>query len=773
MFDRIPEELKQYPQWVNWSYEERDGNKPTKVPYQLNGKMAMVTEPSHWTDFDSAVHAVELGQFDGIGFVLTNDDPYAFIDLDDTKGDQKQHQRQQLIFQQFDSYAERSPSGSGLHIIVKGSVKHGRRRENIEVYSSERYMTMTGDVYRDAPIIDKQALLTVLWEQLDSGRSKVENDHDAPETMPDDDVIEKARTAANGDKFSDLFDGDWQKHYGSQSEADFAIINIFAFYTQNRAQITRLFHRSALGQRQKAKRKDYLAYMLNRCFDRMLPPVDTEALQLKMLAAIEAANKPKKRTELGFTFDASKVDPETGAESKPIDVNLPKMGERQIGLWTPPGLLGDVAEFIYRRSTRPVREIALAGAIGLLAGICGRGYNVNGTGLNQYVLLLAKTGTGKESIAGGIDAIMEEVEKTVPTVSAMRGPSEIASVPALHKHLSKHPVFYSIVGEFGMRLKEMTNERNAVQNALMRMLMDVYGKSGRSGVLHGSIYSSSENNAKKVTMPALTIIGESTPERFYGALDETMVSSGLLPRFLTIEYESGIRPPTNQCPQKLPSFELVERMVTLVQNAERMANSVEGPMDIGFTDGANAMQQEFDKRADAIMNSSNNEVLTNLWNRAHLKVLKLAALVAVGINPNYPVIDENCVSWAIEIVARDVHNIKSRFENGEVGKQNDDKEQIVALAKIVGNFIKNGQEKAAKYGVTPEMYNHGIMTYRYLLQHASSRAAFKNNCKAALGSTLIALEKAGDIRKMRVSECGRYNYQGELYAIVNPQSFVG
>lgn len=63
-----------------------------------------------------------------------------------------------------------------------------------------------------------------------------------------------------------------------------------------------------------------------------------------------------------------------------------------------PGLVGEVAKFIYASAPRPVAEIAFVGAIGLVAGISGRAYNVSGRGLYQYALLLANTGTGKEAM---------------------------------------------------------------------------------------------------------------------------------------------------------------------------------------------------------------------------------------------------------------------------------------------------------------------------------------------------------------------------------------
>lgn len=92
----------------------------------------------------------------------------------------------------------------------------------------------------------------------------------------DEEVIARATAAANGDKFADLYAGRWQDYYPSQSEADFALVDIIAFYTQNRAQISRMFRASGLGQREKGKRIDYVNSMLNKCFDRMLPPVDID-----------------------------------------------------------------------------------------------------------------------------------------------------------------------------------------------------------------------------------------------------------------------------------------------------------------------------------------------------------------------------------------------------------------------------------------------------------------------------------------------------------------
>ena len=290
MLQNIPAEMKAYKQWVLWRYEDTDSNKPTKVPYSVvTGTLASVTEPHTWGTFDETVTALKSSNwFNGLGFVLTDSDPYAFIDLDDSKGDQAAFDRQMKIYKEFESYAERSPSGNGLHIIVKGQLESGRRRSFIEVYSSMRYMTMTGNVFRPGPITDCNELLNILHTQMGGGSlAQAVYAGAAEEKDSDSTVILNAINAANGEKFLALHEGRWQDYYQSQSESDFAYINIVAFYTQNRAQIARIFRGSALGQRDKAKRVDYVNYMLNKSFDRMLPPVDIDGLRNQLNEAIE------------------------------------------------------------------------------------------------------------------------------------------------------------------------------------------------------------------------------------------------------------------------------------------------------------------------------------------------------------------------------------------------------------------------------------------------------------------------------------------------------
>ena len=158
-FNAVPEELKSCPHWLLWKYEERDGKK-TKVPYQVNGgKKASSTNPKTWCTFDAAKKALEFRLGDGIGFVFTKDS-FSGVDLDhccdpSTGAIDAWAVRYIEILK---SYSEVSPSGEGIHVIVKGSIPEGatggkkylvgpdyRPKAGIEVYSEGRYFTFTGN----------------------------------------------------------------------------------------------------------------------------------------------------------------------------------------------------------------------------------------------------------------------------------------------------------------------------------------------------------------------------------------------------------------------------------------------------------------------------------------------------------------------------------------------------------------------------------------------------------------------------------------------------
>jgi primase-polymerase (primpol)-like protein len=134
----IPEELQQRAQWVVHT---------EKVPYIAGGiGRASSTDSLTWRTFEEAVQALRTGRYEGIGFVFSSGDPFAGIDLDGCRDAETGALEEwaEKIVKAFGGYTEVSPSGTGVHIIVRGKAPN-KKRGRVEAYSSERFFTVTGE----------------------------------------------------------------------------------------------------------------------------------------------------------------------------------------------------------------------------------------------------------------------------------------------------------------------------------------------------------------------------------------------------------------------------------------------------------------------------------------------------------------------------------------------------------------------------------------------------------------------------------------------------
>lgn len=787
----VPEELRIKMPWLLWqSRQDSPEVKATKLPIDPHtGRFASVSDSATWGAFELCYNIKHCAT--GLGIVLLKALGYTCIDLDETD-DPVEQARHQTIIKAFNSYTEYSQSGKGYHIWVRGVVPTGRRRGKVEIYSDGRYMATTGNIFLNVPIRECQELLMQLWEEMEV-KEKITSDIDNPEVHTDTEVLTFASSAMNGQKFIDLFEGRWQLYYDDEvtkvscNEADFALINILAHYTQNRNQITRLFLSSALGKREKAKRTQYVGYMLSRAFDRIPPPLNLDALHANLqfqLAAVKAESvqpvqlipEPPKHNEASRVDFAMPGTPAGSLTSLLPHSNIHISKDSNISNFeytVPPGLCGDICRFIHDAAPRPVPEIAIAGAIGLMSGICGRSYNVSGTGLNNYIFLLAKTGRGKEAMGSGIGKLINAVIKTVPAATVFSGPSKIASSEALLKYISKtSKCFLSIMGEFADSLKRMSNDsRNPVQQGVRQVMLDLYNKSGNGNILGNLIYSDKDKNTEVITAPAFSILGEATPEKFYELLSKDMITEGLLPRFCIIEY-GGHRVQLNKEHHKIiPSQQLTDRFAALCAYSLQLNNG-DNSLDVSLDSEAQQLFDDFDTYCDKKINNG-SEINQELWNRAHIKALKIAALLAVGCNYIQPLITSECANWALNLVINDVKNILSRFESGEVGLPQVQNEQFIDIHKAFKKYMKEDWRAVSKYAGSSQItHENHLVPHSFITANCRNKASFKADRMGpvnAIKTILQSMIESGDIQEVSPLDKQKYNLprNGKIYALLN------
>jgi hypothetical protein len=296
--------------FLNWRYEQRGGaKKPTKVPYSPLDNYAVGTDEAdrhRLTAYAAARNNLTVGKpvtkidpargYDGTGFVFTRfyDTLYICgIDIDHNAFDGEFTRGIMAMFP--NAYIERSPSGEGVHIVLLVDVSRissdykaryymKNPRNGVEAYIAgvtNRYFTHTGDTIQDGTDTDQTGeFLTFLdlYMQKDTGGASQTNavsdnsNHSKGNQPPasilsDEEIIAKAKAAANGAKFIELFDrGGTDNYSNDHSGADMALLNLLAFWTrQDAAQMERLFDMSALGQRGKWRdRADYRQRSIDR-----------------------------------------------------------------------------------------------------------------------------------------------------------------------------------------------------------------------------------------------------------------------------------------------------------------------------------------------------------------------------------------------------------------------------------------------------------------------------------------------------------------------------
>jgi len=248
--ENFPQELIDLDQWVLWRLVRRKGDsKPTKQPHSVTGTLASSTDPHTWAPFEAAARLFVRGGYDGLGFVFSDTDPYLGVDLDGHYADGQLDAWALEAVQRLDSYTELSPSGTGVHVIVRAAMPGGRGRKEkslgLEMYDRGRFFTVTGRPLDDRgwlTIPERQAAVDWLYAQLPK-----KEEASTPGPLDDDALLQRMFASKNGAAIRRLWDGDISAYGGDESAADIALCNHLAFWTaKDPARMDRLFRRSGL-----------------------------------------------------------------------------------------------------------------------------------------------------------------------------------------------------------------------------------------------------------------------------------------------------------------------------------------------------------------------------------------------------------------------------------------------------------------------------------------------------------------------------------------------
>ncbi len=693
--------------WLAYRLVDQGEKKPKKVPQSPSGRNVAPKAAACLT-FDEACHlASQLGPDCGIGYLPRAGSAMVCVDFD---GVLENGLVVQPDLPSFTSYAERSPSGTGLHVLVA-------RPADIEpvtfddgedwvgfISSDSKFFTVSMDRWgENTDITDDAALIDWVFQRERpemAGRShhnKQEISQEGQESLRKlhqgdqkshwfNRLTPQTRAkcaaemlAALPEKFArqydtwirigmalKLADDDWNlfevwdawsataRNYDGQTEAKWDSFS------------------SALGDRRvSATIRTVIAWAKQNGWDPTL-----------WEHAAEVQDRERARIAL------SKISPSVhAAETSSVDLvgQVGTLSERADNfasaypaqLTQPGGLVEALIDYGAARSPRETRLPALAGALAAVSALTDRHYIIETPGFltspGLQVVLVSETGTGKETARDVVYAVCG-------LRSSIALADSYASAPALHLALTKGPTQLWANDEFGRYLKVAANANGAGAHdfGLITMAMKLHTMFEK--FLPAKVYSQGGDRSR-VNHPLLVAMHTTTPKALFDAMDADTVVDGMLGRLLVIQQEG--RPPLKPLGSKnsdsLPSpiREKINRQSDFVRQAVfarlglatgetqapvrtthefvRWLPGQEGHGFIPICAGEDAMMHFEAIRLECERRAAVQGVAAALWSRAYEQILRVAGVVAFGQavwddKLGNPIIRLHNLFWARDLV---------------------------------------------------------------------------------------------------------------------------
>ncbi len=221
-----------------WRSRLRSSGRLGKVPQAFQGTELYPhnpLDPEAWMTLGEAHQGVASGRADGVGVVLTPDLGWFALDVDHCRGSDGRlaPTAQALLDALPNTYAEVSPSGTGVHLLLPGRVPVGRYRgfELIE----RGYLTVTGQALQAMGNVPDDVRALARWQVTGpQGTGRPSTRSATPRRLsrphPEDDaLIDRAMQARNGALFSELWAGGLAG-YPSRSEGDLAFALLLLYW---------------------------------------------------------------------------------------------------------------------------------------------------------------------------------------------------------------------------------------------------------------------------------------------------------------------------------------------------------------------------------------------------------------------------------------------------------------------------------------------------------------------------------------------------------------
>jgi hypothetical protein len=359
-----------------------------------------------------------------------------------------------------------------------------------------------------------------------------------------------------------------------------------------------------------------------------------------------------------------------------------------------PGLVGDITNWLNETARNPSPILNLGAALAYVGALAGRRYE-GPTGLrtNVYIVGLAPSGFGKEHPRAGIKSLAGASE----TLKKFFGGNKIASSSGLRNRVKANPTLVYMIDEFGGFMRKVTSAKSGNhEREIAEDLLEMTGTA--SSIFMGADYA--QNLAEPIFNPNVCIFGTSTPNAFWKALGSGSIMDGFLPRFIVLD--AGTERPKPRHPSKkvgIPPKDLKQRVQSLVvhkNGGELNGMLADGsksvvPIPVAWGRGAEKVFDAFVEEMFAAMDKADTEH-EPVYARVAENAMRIATIVAVGIEPERPELSAEVMKWAADIARRSCRMLLEQAERYVA--DNDRQAEYKLVRAIVGEGKRSGMRRS-------------------------------------------------------------------------------
>jgi hypothetical protein len=429
----------------------------------------------------------------------------------------------------------------------------------------------------------------------------------------------------------------------------------------------------------------------------------------------------------GGWLNPATIEPEPMPEPVPVEqvivAQAPAPQPIPANLLTPPGILGDITNWIDQTSSKPQPQFAVQTAIAFAATVLGRRFvTVHRNWSSLYLLNIGKSASGKEHGKWALETLLEACD-----MGNLIGPSSYTSGAGLMSSLHDQPTHVTVIDEFGKELEQSSVKGNSRAQSTMKSLIECWGRC--DGVMRPQGYSTVGLSAKDaaaikercVRNPALTMLAMTVPESFFDSIGSAAARDGFLNRFLIVESDIGRQ--INQMAVKTkPPQAIIDWATTMhalsagLVNVAMTATLEPTPIEVDITASAMELFRAFDAECISLMDDYEECGLAEMFGRCNEMAMRLALVVAAGRHMTTPMeVDGPDAAWAIQYVRFNAIRTTDRLKASVA-----DSEFEASKKQIYHLILKSGERGMTERDLNKSSRRFAGMTQRQQIELLNS-----------------------------------------------------